>query len=162
MQRPQRTQLRSSTTIANHCESCFWKVASRRFAPTPSLHTSNPTRPLLEVSANTYLRGRVYTFPDVVDLGAIRLADLKADRARLAQTLMVYQQNGSDIRVTFSTAAPLTIRGERGPKGDRWQATVTIKDEELGPDPIRGSIVVGTNDREFPQFTVPVVGTILP
>jgi hypothetical protein len=131
-------------------------------ADTIVLHTSNPTRPFLKVSANTYLRERVYTFPDVVDLGAIRLADLKADRARLAQTLMVYQQNGTDFGVTFSTDGPLAIRGERGPKGDRWQATVTIKDEELGPGPIRGSIVVETNDREFGKLTVPVVGTILP
>ncbi len=126
------------------------------------LHTSNPTRPLLKVSANTYLRERVYTFPDVVDLGAIRLADVKADPARLAQTLMVYQQNGTDFRVTFSTAAPLAIRGERGPKGDRWQATVAIQDDALSPGPIRGSIVVDTNDPEFPQLTVPVAGTILP
>jgi hypothetical protein len=131
-------------------------------ADTILLHTSSPTRPLLKVGANTYLRERVYSFPDVVDLGAIRLADLRADRARLGQTLMVYQQNGTDFRVTFSTDAPLAIRGERGPSGDRWQATVTIKDGDLDPGPIRGSIVVETNDREFQKLTVPVVGTILP
>jgi hypothetical protein len=131
-------------------------------ADTIVLQTSNQTRPLLKISANTYLRERVYTFPDVVDLGAIRLADLKADGARLAQTLMVYQQDGTDFGVTFSTDAPLAIRGERGPKGDRWQATVTIKDGELDPGPIKGSIVVATNDREFQKLTVPVVGTILP
>jgi hypothetical protein len=131
-------------------------------ADTILLHTSSPTRPVLKVRANTYLRERVYTFPDVVDLGAIRLSDLKADPARLAQTLMVYQQNGTDFGVTFSSDGPLAIRGERGPIGDRWQATVTIKDEGLRAGPISGSIVVETNDREFQHLTVPVIGTILP
>jgi hypothetical protein len=49
-----------------------------------------------------------------------------------------------------------------GSKGDRWQATITIKDAELNPGPISGSIVVETNDREFQKLTVPVVGMILP
>jgi hypothetical protein len=131
-------------------------------ADTILVHTSNPARPVLKVGANTYLRERVYTFPDVVDLGSLRLADLKGDRTRLAQTLMVYQQNGTDFGVTFSTGGPLAIRGERGPKGDRWQATITIEDADLNAGPIRQSIVIETNDREFPKLTVPVVGTILP
>ena len=60
--------------------------------------------PLLNIPANTYLREHVYTFPDAVDLGSLRLADIKAQPdllQRTAQTLMVYQWGGTDFQVAF-------------------------------------------------------------
>ena len=70
------------------------------------VRTSSRTRPLLSIAAYTYLRERVYTFPDAIDLGALRLEDTRAHPALLqstAQTLMVYQSGGTDFQVRLRT-----------------------------------------------------------
>lgn len=131
-------------------------------AETVLVSTSNPKRPVLTITANTYLRERVYTFPDAVDLGVVSLAQIKARPQRLAQTLMIYQQGGTDFKATFSSDLPLTVDAERGPNGDRWQATITLRPERLQVGRIAGSIVIETNDPRFPRVTVPVSGEVLP
>jgi len=126
--------------------------------------TSSRTRPLLYIAANTYLQERVYTFPEAVDLGVLRLSDIKANPdllQRTAQTLMVYQSGGSDFRVRLRTnMAVLDLKSERGPKGDRYQSTVSLVPEKVEAGPIEGSITIETNDPEFPKITVPVHGEI--
>ena len=127
--------------------------------------TSSRTRPLLKIPANTYLRERIYTFPDTVDLGTLRLTDINAQPDLLqgmAQILMVYQPGGTDFRVNLRTDLPvLELKWERGPRGDRFQATIALTREKLEAGPIKGSIVIETNDPEFPRLTVPVTGFIL-
>ena len=127
--------------------------------------TSSRTMPLLKIPANTYLRERVYTFPDEVDLGSLRLADIKGQSdllQRTAQTLMVYQSGGSDFRVTLRTDLPaLELKLERGPEGDRYQITATLLKDKIIPGPIKGSIIIETNDPKFPSLRVPVTGSIL-
>ncbi|HXH84264.1 MAG TPA: hypothetical protein VNN07_15275 [Candidatus Tectomicrobia bacterium] len=99
-----------------------------------------------------------------MDLGALRLDDIRANPdllERLAQTLMVYQVGGSDFRATLRTDLPvLDLRSERGPKGDRYQTTIRLIRDRLQVGPINGSIVIETNDPEFPRLTVPVTGVI--
>jgi hypothetical protein len=120
----------------------------------------------LTIVANTLLRERVYSFPDAVDFGTIRLSDI--DRApqllpRLAQTLMVYQFGGTDFNVSLRTdLSQLAFRSERGPQGDRYQNTLTLIRQKLMPGVIQGSIFVETNDKEFPLLVVPVSGDIIP
>jgi hypothetical protein len=130
-----------------------------------TLRTTSRRAPSPTIVAHSYLRERVYTFPDSVDLGAIPLSLLRRGGAiaeRLAQTLMVYQVGGTDFHARLSSSIPsLRLRSERGPKGDRYQATVTIAPEELSPGPIRGTIDIETDDPAFPRIAVPVSGTIL-
>ena len=85
--------------------------------------TSSKRAPTLKVAANTYLFERVRTFLDVVDFGTVRAND----PGRTPQTLMIYQADGSDFQVKVSTDAPaLLLKSERGPKGDRYQVTVSL------------------------------------
>jgi len=120
----------------------------------------------LTIVANTYLRERVYTFPDAVDFGTIRLSDTERDPEllqRIAQTLMVYQVGGADFSVNLRTDLPqLALRSDRGPLGDRFQNTLTLIQQKLMPGVIQGSIVVETNDKEFPRLVVPVSGDVVP
>jgi hypothetical protein len=138
--------------------------AGRRSEPI-LVRTSSRTEPVLRIAANTYVHERVYTFPEAVDLGALRWSDIERDPdllARAAQTLMVYQSGGSDFRVSLDTDVPvLALRSEAGPAGDRYQVTITPRKENLHPGRIDGSIVVRTNDPEFPTLTVPVSGDVL-
>ena len=129
------------------------------------VRTSSGSVPDLPIPANTYLRERVYTFPDAVDLGVLRLADLRARPGLLeqaAQTLMIYQAGGTDLKVRVQSDAPeLVASTERGRAGDRWQITVALDRDRLTPGPIRAALTIETNDPEFPRLTVPVTGGIV-
>ncbi len=130
-----------------------------------SLHTSSPTRPVIRVPAHTYIKERVYTFPEAVDLGTLRLADIKAQPdllQRTTQTLMVYQSGGTDFQVAAtSDLACLRLHAERGPQGDRYQTTVQLDPERVQAGIIHGTITIRTNDPQFPELRIPVTGQIL-
>ncbi len=51
--------------------------------------------PVLKVGANTYLYERVHAFPDVVDFGTWRAAEVGGATV----TLMIHQEGGSDFEV---------------------------------------------------------------
>jgi len=130
------------------------------------LKTSSRSHPTISVAANTLLLERVYTFPDEVDFGTLRLSDVEQSPEllqELAQTLMVYQFGGKDFRVNVRTDLPqLELRSERGPQEDRYQNTLTLIREKLKTGTIRGSIFIETNDPEFQSLVVPVLGNIVP
>ena len=130
------------------------------------LRTSSRSAPSITVVANTLLRERVYSFPDEVDFGTLSLSSIERDPELLkavAQTLMVYQFGGADFTVRVRTAPPqLAITSERGSQGDRYQNTVSLIRERLQVGALRGSLVFETNDSQFQELVVPVVGTIVP
>jgi hypothetical protein len=130
------------------------------------LKTSSKMVPVLRIPTNTYLRERVYTFPDAVDLGALPLADINSNPgllSRNAQTLMVYQKGGTDFRITARADIPeLDVSAERGPVGDRHQLTISLNPNmQLKSGAIRATILIETNDPEFPRLSVPVSGQLL-
>jgi len=114
--------------------------------------------PVLKVGANTYLYERVHTFPDVVDFGTWHVGD--AGHATVI--LMVHQEGGTDFKVQLSTDVPgLSLKSERGPKGDRYQAEISLIFEKTRVGPIKGSIFIDTNDTQYPRVIVPVSGQIV-
>jgi hypothetical protein len=122
------------------------------------ISTSSKRMPVLKVDANTYLYERIHAFPDVVDFGRLRAGD--ADHA--AAILMIHEEGGSNFRVRLSTDIPgLSLKSERGAKGDRYQIGITLISEKVRVGPIAGSIFIDTNDREFPRVSVPVSGQIV-
>jgi len=129
------------------------------------VETSSEELPALEIAANTFLHERVYTFPDSVDLGAIPVSQIRNNPgllSMLAQTLMVYQEGGSDFRATLRSDLPgLTLKWERGPKGDRYQTTIALDPAKVHLGPYKGLLLIDTNDPAFPKLTVPISGQIL-
>ncbi len=127
--------------------------------------TSSDAQPALEITANTFLHERVYTFPDSVDLGAIPVSQIRKNPGLLsilAQTLMVYQEGGSDFRATVRADLPgLKLKWERGPKGDRYQTTIAVDPDKVHVGPYKGLLRIDTNDPAFPKLTVPISGQIL-
>ena len=125
--------------------------------------TSSQSTPVVTILANTFVRERVYTFPEAVDFGTVPLGAVEANPAvlaRFAQTLMIYRRE-SPFEVTMTSDLDLVdVRAARGPRGDRWQAAVTLKRDKLRPGPFSGTIVITTNDPEFPKLTVPVTGLL--
>jgi hypothetical protein len=136
-----------------------------RHSDTIALTTSSQAQPTITVAANTLLRERVYTFPDEVDFGSVNLAGMGKDpefSRRTAQTLMVYQFGGTDFKVKVRTDVPqLELKAERGPQGDRFQVTCTLRAAGLQPGVIKGTVFIETNDAEFPKIEVPVTGNLV-
>ena len=131
-----------------------------------AIKTSSHTMPVITIPANTWLRERVYTFPDAVDLGSLRRAEVRSNPELLrrnAQTLMVYQTGGKDFTISVtSDIAGLDVKAVRGPQGDRQQLTVTFDPRKaLEAGAIRGNLFIKTNDPDFPRLVVPVSGDII-
>ena len=118
------------------------------------LRTSSQRQPVLYVGLNSIVRERVYTFPDAVDFGRVH-----GGRPG-GQTLMVYQSGGKGFNVEPRSDIPgLAIAAEPGPQGDRVQLTLTLP-ADAKPGPVKGTIIVRTNDPEFPELRVPVTGSV--
>jgi hypothetical protein len=129
-----------------------------RAAGTILIKTSSKRMPTLKVAADTYLYERVHTFPDVVDFGTLA----PSDAGRVGVTLMIHQEGGRDFRAQLSSDVQgLSLKSERGPQGDRYQVEITLIPEEIRVGPIKGSIIIDTNDAEFPRIIVPVAGQIM-
>jgi hypothetical protein len=129
-----------------------------RASDTILLKTSSKRMPVLNIAANTYLYNRVHTFPDVVDLGTWRAADC----GQAAMTLLVHQEGGSGFRIRLSSDIPgMSFKPELGPKGDQYQVQVNLVPEKVRVGSLKGSIVIDTNDAEFPKVIVPVSGQIV-
>ena len=128
------------------------------------IRTSSRTVSSIRIVAHTNLRNRVYVFPDSVDLGSFELARAKSELSLLAdvaQTLMVYQVDGTDFQIRLDTDVPgLRLKSERGPAGDRHQITVQLEPGKLRAGDVEGSIRIRTNDPQFPQVLVPVHGRL--
>jgi len=136
-------------------------AAGRELVPI-LVHTDSSTIPVVRLVAATFVRERVYTFPDAIDLGAVPLADWKGGNPSLTQTLMIYQTGGTNFEATLSSDVPgLIIEAVRGPAADRWQATISLHPSAAAVGTIRGTITVRTNDPAFPILTVPVTGGVL-
>jgi hypothetical protein len=129
-----------------------------RTSDTILIRTSSKRSPVLKVAANTYLYERVHTFPDVVDFGTWHVGD----PGHAAEILMIHQEGGTDFKTQLSTDIPgLSLKSERGRKGDRYQAEVSLALDKIPAGRIKGSIFIDSNDREFPRVVVPVSGQIV-
>ena len=129
-----------------------------RAADTILIRTSSKRMPVLSVGANTYLYERVHAFPEVVDFGTLRAGDA----GRTPVVLMIHQEGGTDFKVQLSSDVPgLSLKSERGSKGDQYQAEVSLSLQRIPLGLIKGSIFINTNDAEFPRIIVPVSGQIV-
>jgi len=117
------------------------------------LRTSSKLMPVLRLGANTFLFERVHAFPDVLDFGTWRAGDA----GQASATLMIHQEGGTDFKVRLSTDVPgLSLRSERGPAGDRYQAEAGLDLQRIPVGPLKGAIFIDTNDAQFPRIIVPV------
>jgi hypothetical protein len=117
----------------------------------------------ITIQANTLIRERVYTFPESIDMGSLPIGIINDRSAaeKLAQTLMIYRLGTDDFEVTASTNLDsIQLYTERGPKGDRYEITVTLLPDKIRSSELRGTIYLETNDMEFRTLAVPVTGHI--
>jgi hypothetical protein len=132
-----------------------------RFSEFIALASSSAIKPKVPLGVNLQVRERVYTFPDAVDFGTVRLSDLKTPSAANTQTLMVYQTSGQGFSATPAVEGLAAhVAAEAGSQGDRVQVTLSLP-PTTAPGPLRGTVVLRTNDPQFSRVTVPVTGQVV-
>jgi hypothetical protein len=74
---------------------------------------------------------------------------------------MVYQYSGHEFTATPAVEGMAAhVTAEPGPQGDRVQVTLSLS-PATEPGPLRGTVVLRTNDPEFARLTVPVTGQVV-
>jgi len=126
-----------------------------------TLVTSNRDHPFLKVVAHTTINERVYALPREVDFETINVPNIKArlqDVASFSRSFTVYQSGGDDFKVfSVQTDVPfLRLTTHQGQLRDRAGVEIEVVPEKLKPGTIRGTIVIATNDPEFPNLLIPV------
>jgi hypothetical protein len=126
-----------------------------------TLVTSSRDHPFLKVQANTNVNERVYAFPGEVDFETINVSLLKArieTPSSFFQSLTVYQNGGTDFQIlSVETDVPfLRFTTNQGRLKDRGAIGIEIIPEKLKAGRVNGSIVISTNDAQFPRLVVPV------
>lgn len=128
------------------------------------LKTNLKTDPVLRIPVSTYVREKVYTFPDSVFLGRYAISEIRGNpqaARNMAQVLMVYRTGMAGFEIKVTSDLPLKIESERGPKGDQWENWIWPDPDRIGPGEIKGTIFIETNDPDIPKLSVPVTGNLL-
>jgi hypothetical protein len=140
-------------------------AAPGRVSEMITLGTSNPERPVLRVAANTMVREHVYAFPDSIDFGQIDLKDVRANAhiaQLLAQTLMVYQSEGTNFEARIESSLPfLNVSMERAATRDRYQLRVNVDPKQFVSGRFDGVVRLQTNDKQISQLDIPVRGLVI-
>jgi hypothetical protein len=127
---------------------------------TITLATSSREHPLLEIRANTNLNERVHAFPDAIDLGTMSTEYLKTSREKigpLTTRLMVYQEGGKNFQISAESDVPfLKVSTLQAQLKDRYEVRLAVVPDKLKPGEVNGTVVIVTNDPEFPRLTIPV------
>jgi hypothetical protein len=128
------------------------------------LKTNLEDTPVFKIPVNTFVREKVRTFPDSVFMGRYPISEIRGNLAiakQRAQILMVYREGIPKFEITVTSDIPyLKITSERGPDGDRYENTIWIDPDLAKAGPIKGNIIIKTNDPDFPKLTVPVWGDL--
>jgi hypothetical protein len=123
-----------------------------------TVRTSSKNHPVLKIGANTYLRERVYAFPEEVDFGTVTARAAGA----LEHTVIVRSVEATGFHIRTASDIPfLTLRSERVSEADGYQLTVGIDAKAIRAGSLHGKLLIHTNDEEFPLLEVPVSGVIL-
>ena len=118
--------------------------------------------PLAAVDVRAILDAVVSAHPSPTDFGLIRISDLH-HKAIGEKTVTVKKYQGSDFRVVDArTDLPFVFVNvtEREP-GKTFAVTLKMLKDRVKPGEVSGTLVVKTNDPEFSELKVPIIGTLL-
>ena len=130
------------------------------------VHTSSVRSPVIQIGAHTFVRDRVYTFPQTVDFGQIRLNELRTAKETpdwAVQRLMVYESDRTgDFEVQLSSDLGFVkTMTQRAPTGDRYQVFISLDADKLKAGTFKGTLQISTNDSLVKKLAVPISGTVV-
>ena len=134
-----------------------------RYDETLEVESDDPGIGRVRISVHLFVKADVYADPEDIDFGEIPLERVRKDPrvlALLAQTVFVKKRRGdfrllslhSDVPALALTATPAS--GET----DSFEIKVGLRAEALQPASLEGTVTIGTDDKEFPRFSIRVHG----
>lgn len=139
-------------------------VPPGRYMEAIYLHTNHPTASRLAVGVNVLVKNDLYVNPEGVDLGRMSIKELTEQPAllqMLTQSLMVKKRAGefSILAVSYDLEF-LSITRSPADRSQAFRVDVSVLRERLKPGPIKGTIRIVTDDKEFPELIIPVRGDV--
>jgi FtsP/CotA-like multicopper oxidase with cupredoxin domain len=81
--------------------------------------------------------------------------------SELMQRVMIYQEGGKEFQISAATDAPfLNVSTSQAQLKDRFEVRLSVIPEKLKSGTVKGTLVINTNDNEFPQVTIPVTAIV--
>jgi hypothetical protein len=131
-----------------------------RMADTLTVVTTSRAHPFIEVQANANLNERVHAFPrcDWLREHQHRLTEIRlSGSGGFLSKLDGVSGGGKDFRVIAQTHLPfLQLSTFQADLKDRYGIRLTLLPENLKSEAVIGTIVILSNDQEFPRVTIPV------
>ena len=125
-----------------------------------TLVTSSDNYPFLDVKVRTIITERLYANPREIDFGTISIDTLKVrprDASLLQEAITVIDRAGGELHVRVGTSAKfLRLSEERLHGWGKVRFQVAVEPTALKAGQVEGSVVVLTNDPEFPQLIIPI------
>lgn len=140
--------------------------------------TLNTNKGEIGIPVFTFLKNKVYVNPPDVIFGRIDLKQLEVEPDLLkflTQTVFIYNYKGQDFQIQTQSSLPF-ISIEKTPKEGPgaiiqipqqegstsvFELAISPIKEKLKPGKFQGTIRVFTNDKEFPELIIPVVGEVI-
>ena len=130
-----------------------------RYREILDVHTDHPERSRIKIAVNVLVRTEIYTFPDIIDFGTVRLADLS--RTPLTQTLLIKKRQGDfKIKSVASDLSLFHISQEPAGRSGTFRIDVGLDRDKTLPGKMNGSLRISTDNTEFPELVVPVRGEL--
>lgn len=141
-------------------------VPAGRYAETVFVYTDDPKMPRLMVPVNLLVKPGVYANPGTVDFGRVNASTLASDAAisdPVPETVIVRKRSGL-FSITSVTSDIPFVSIRRSPDGtassEAFRIDVALVKGRVQPGPIRGSVRIRTDDKEFPELILYVRGEI--
>ena len=127
--------------------------------------TSLASRPRLQIQANLFVKPELYAFPENIDFGAMRLADLDQNPKLLrllTQTAVVTSRSRPLEIVSVESNLPCLRFSYDETEGPHHKSRITIDliRENLKIGRMHGVIAIRTNDALHPMLEIPVSAEI--
>lgn len=138
-------------------------LAPGRYKEAVVIATNNPSMPQLRVPVNILIKGDVYVSAETIDFGRVPLSELGLQtgiRDLLTQTVLVKKRSGPlQVTSVSSDLSALNIKRDpaSGPSAIH-RIDVGLKDANVQPGKIKGTLRIETDDAKSQVITIPITG----
>lgn len=140
------------------------ETAIGRYRESLLVHTDNPQLKLIHLEVNTLVKADVFFNPEVVDFGLVSRARIKSSPEALdflTQTVVISHREGLMSTSIISIDIPF-VWAKLVPEGrsEIFRLDVGLDAEKAFNGRFEGHVVFSTDDPDFSQVVIPVIGEI--
>ena len=140
-------------------------VAPGHYDEELSVSTNDSKLDKLTIPVHLFVKPDLYANPDSVDFGLISADRIHKDHAlseRFTQTFLVRKRDRQFAITKITSDVEGLVLTKDPPQGhsSTYRIEVTLDPQRLKVGKLEGFIKIGTDDRDFPEIKIPVVGRV--